>query len=50
MKIYLVWLLGVIIWNFGFPKASPLADVIIAVLLTFITVVAKRVSNDENVS
>ena len=50
MKIYLVWLLGVIIWNFGFPKASPLVDVFIAVLLTFITVVAKRVSNDENVT
>ncbi len=50
MKIYLVWLLGVIIWNFGFPKASPLEDVIIAVLLTFITVVAKKVSNDENVT
>ena len=50
MKIYLVWLLGVIIWNFGFLKASPLADVFIAVLLTFITVVAKRVSNNENVS
>ena len=50
MKIYLVWLLGVIIWNFGFPKASPLADVIIAMLLTFITVVAKKVLNDENVT
>ena len=50
MKIYSVWLLSVIIWNFGFPKASPLADVFIAVLLTLITLVAKRVSNDENVT
>jgi hypothetical protein len=31
IKIYIVWLIGVIIWNFGFPNAIPLADVIAAI-------------------
>ena len=32
MKIYFVWLLGVIIWNYGFPNASPLEDVVVAIV------------------
>ena len=35
MKVQFVWLLGVIIWNYGFPSAPPIADVIVAVLLFF---------------
>ena len=35
MKVQIIWLLGVIIWNFGFPSAPPIADVIAAVLLSF---------------
>ena len=42
MKIYLIWLIGVIIWNFGVPKASPLEDVIVAILLSFLTVALKK--------
>ena len=30
---YLVWLLGVIIWNYGFPGAMPIYDVGVAILL-----------------
>ena len=30
---YLVWLLGVIIWNYGFPGAIPIYDVGVAILL-----------------
>ena len=33
--IFLVWLILVILWNYGFPTASPLLDVIAAVLLAF---------------
>jgi len=32
MKVYIIWFIGVIIWNFGFPNATPTADVIVAVL------------------
>jgi hypothetical protein len=35
MNVQFIWLLGVIIWNFGFPSAPPIADVIAAVLLFF---------------
>jgi len=35
MNVQFIWLLGVIIWNFGFPSAPPIVDVIAAVLLSF---------------
>jgi len=42
MKIYIIWLAGVILWNFGFPKATPLEDVIVAVILSFVSVGLKK--------
>ena len=42
MKIYVIWLTGVIIWNFGFPNASPIADVIVAILLSFMSTGLKK--------
>ena len=37
MIIYIIWLIGVILWNFGVPNASPLEDVLVAVALSFLT-------------
>ena len=42
MKIYIIWLISVIIWNFGFPNAIPIADVAIAILLSFLSVGLKK--------
>ena len=42
MKLYIIWLIGVIIWNFGFPNASPSADVIVAILLSFLSIGLKN--------
>ena len=42
MKIYSIWLMGVIIWNFGVPEASPLEDVIVAILLSFLTLALRK--------
>ena len=42
MKIYIIWLIGVIIWNFGFPNAIPLADVIAAILLSFLSTIINK--------
>tara|TARA_B100000470_G_C19649734_1_gene328141 strand:+ start:224 stop:364 length:141 start_codon:yes stop_codon:yes gene_type:complete len=42
MKIYLIWLAGVILWNFGVPGASPLEDVLVAIVLSFLTLVLKK--------
>ena len=33
MKKYMLWLLGVIIWNYGYPVALPINDVGMAVVL-----------------
>ena len=42
MKIYVIWLAGVIIWNFGFPNAQPMEDVIVAILLSFLSIGLKK--------
>ena len=42
MKIYVIWLLGVILWNFGFPNALPIADVAVAVILSFLSIGLKK--------
>ena len=42
MKIYIIWLIGVILWNFGYPEATPLLDVIAAILLSFLSMGLKK--------
>ena len=42
MKVYAIWLIFVKIWNFGFPNAVPLADVIVAILLSFLSINLKK--------
>ena len=37
MKIYIIWLAGVILWNYGVPQATPLEDVLIAIILSFVS-------------
>tara|TARA_B100001113_G_C20588795_1_gene396497 strand:+ start:362 stop:502 length:141 start_codon:yes stop_codon:yes gene_type:complete len=45
MKIYIIWLIGVIIWNFGVPNASPLEDVVVAIILSFLSIGFKKYTN-----
>jgi len=42
MKIYIIWPIGVILWNFGYPNASPLLDVIAAILLSLLSMTLKK--------
>jgi len=42
MKIYFIWLTGVILWNFGYPSAKPIEDVIAAIVLSFISIGLKK--------
>ena len=42
MKIYIIWLISVVIWNFGFPDARPIEDVVVAILLSFLTIGLKK--------
>jgi hypothetical protein len=43
MKVYVIWLLGVTAWNFLVPDATPIEDVIVAVLLSFLSISLKKV-------
>jgi len=42
MIIYIVWLIGVILWNFGVPNATPLEDVLVAMALSFLSIGLKK--------
>ena len=39
---WLIWLLLVILWNYGFPEATPLEDVLVAVTLSPISNILNR--------
>ena len=39
---WLLWLLLVVLWNFGYPQATPLQDVIIAVILSLVFIFFKN--------
>jgi hypothetical protein len=43
MKIYLIWLIGIITWNFAVPEATPVQDVLMAILLSFLTITLKKI-------
>ena len=45
MNVYIIWLIGVFIWNFGYPTANPLEDVVVAVVLSFISISLKKYFN-----
>jgi len=36
---WVVWLVLVILWNYGFPQASPFEDVIVAVILSILFII-----------
>ena len=42
MKVYIIWLIGVILWNFGYPTANPIEDVLAAIILSFISIGLKK--------
>ncbi len=42
MKIYIIWLVGVVLWNFGYPAANPLEDVMAAIILSLISMGLKK--------
>ena len=41
-KIYFIWLVGVIAWNYGFPQATPFLDVLAAIVLSFLSIGLKK--------
>ena len=42
MKVYIVWLIAVITWNFAVPGATPIEDVMVAILLSYLSILLKK--------
>ena len=39
---WLAWLILVILWNYGFPNATPLQDVLVAVILSVLFIIINK--------
>ena len=42
---WLAWLILVILWNYGFPEASPFLDVIVAIILSLLFIIIKLIQS-----
>ena len=42
MNIFTIWVVMVVAWNFGYPQATPLEDVIVAVALSLFSTILKK--------
>ena len=42
---WLAWLLLVILWNYGFPEASALMDVVVAVFLSILFIIIQLIQS-----
>ncbi len=42
---WLVWLILVILWNYGFPNATPFQDVLVAVILSVFLLIIKKIQS-----
>jgi hypothetical protein len=42
-KIWFLWVILVIIWNYGWPNVDPIYDVIIAIALSVLTFKLKNI-------
>ena len=39
------WLALIVLWNYGFPNATPLQDVIVAVILSILFIIIQKVQS-----
>jgi len=42
---WFTWLILVILWNFGFPNATPLQDVLVAVFLSILFTIINKLQS-----
>jgi len=42
---WLVWLFLVILWNYGFPNATPFQDVLVAVILSVLFIIMQKLQS-----
>jgi hypothetical protein len=41
------WLILVILWNYGFPNATPLQDVLVAVILSILFMIIQKLQSRD---
>lgn len=46
--IWAIWLILVVLWNYGYPSASPFLDVLIAVLLSIANIIIIKILKKNN--
>ncbi len=44
---WLAWLILVIMWNYGFPNATPLQDVLVAVILSVLFIIINKLRSRD---
>ena len=44
---WFAWLVLVILWNYGFPKATPIQDVIVAVILSVLFIIIQKLQSRD---
>ena len=44
---WFAWLVLVILWNYGFPKATPLQDVFVAVILSVLFIIIQKLQSRD---
>ena len=44
---WFAWLVLVILWNYGFPKATPLQDVLVAVILSVLFIIINKLQSRD---
>ena len=44
---WLIWLILVILWNYGFPNATPLQDVLVAVILSVLFIIINKLQSRD---
>ena len=44
---WLIWLVLVILWNYGFPNATPLQDVLVAVILSVLFIIIDKLRSRD---
>ena len=44
---WFAWLVLVILWNYGYPKATPLQDVLVAVILSVLFIIIQQLQSRD---
>ena len=44
---WMAWLALVVLWNYGFPNATPLQDVLVAVILSILFMIIQKLQSRD---